>query len=90
MTQDTIPSDTSFIHTYQVGDKSILLDALLVFAELAMSEAGENPTKEQMIQAVKSAIRPQSLKDTLTNAEAFALSVRVSIHLRALGKDTAP
>lgn len=82
--------EDQFIKVFQVGDKEYKIDALLVFADMAMSSEAEGPTNEQIILSIKRALRPQSLAETLTDQEAFALSLRVSLSLKNLGKDIAP
>ena len=82
--------NNDFIMDYQVGDKTYRLDALLVLAELALTGSQENPSQEQLIAAIKSAIRPVEQAGTLTDAEAFALSLRVTMSLKSLGNVGAP
>jgi len=82
--------NNDFIMDYEVGDKTYRLDALLVLAELALTGSQENPSQEQLIAAIKSAIRPVEKAGTLTDAEAFALSLRVTMSLKSLGNVGAP
>lgn len=86
----TNKSNNDFIMDYEVGDKTYRLDALLVLAELALTGSQENPSQEQLIAAIKSAIRPVEQARTLTDAEAFALSLRVTMSLKSLGNVGAP
>lgn len=77
--------NTEFIFDYEVGDKTFRLDALLILAELAINNNHENPTTEHMIAAVKNAVRPIEQARTLTDTEAYALSLRVTMSLKAMG-----
>lgn len=80
----------SFIREYPVGDKSVRVDALLVLSELTLSGATENPSPDQLIEAVRSAIRPTEVASSLSKAEAHALSLRIMMSLKTLGNAGAP
>jgi len=83
-------NETQFISEYPVGDKAFKIDALLVLSELTLAGATDNPTSEQLIKAVKAAVRPVSDADLITNAEAHALALRVMMSLKQLGNAGAP
>ena len=86
-----LPLKNGFISNYQVGDKIIQIDELLVFSELSLSGTeGEPESPTKLIASVKKAIRPPELAETLTDGEAFALAVRVSLAIKELGKGIAP
>jgi len=86
-----LPLKNGFISNYQVGDKIIQIDELLVFSELSLNGTeGEPESPTKLIESVKKAIRPPELAETLTDGEAFALAVRVSLAIKELGKDIAP
>lgn len=82
--------ETQFISEYPVGDKAFKIDALLVLSELTLAGATDNPTSEQLIKAVKAAVRPVSDAEAITNAEAHALALRVMMSLKQLGNAGAP
>lgn len=82
--------ETQFISEYPVGDKTFKIDALLVLSELTLAGATDNPTSEQLIAAVKAAVRPASEAEAMTNAEAHALALRVMMSLKQLGNAGAP
>jgi hypothetical protein len=83
-------NETQFISEYPVGDKAFKIDALLVLSELTLAGATDNPTSEQLIKAVKAAVRPVSEAEAMTNAEAHALALRVMMSLKQLGNAGAP
>jgi hypothetical protein len=83
-------SDTTFIHEFTVGDKAFRIDALLVLSELTLAGADQDPTKEQLMAAVRSSIRPTEMAATLSDAEALALALRVTMSLKSLGNAGAP
>jgi hypothetical protein len=83
-------SDTTFIHEFTVGDKAFRIDALLVLSELTLAGADQDPTKEQLMAAVRSSIRPAEMAATLSDAEALALALRVTMSLKSLGNAGAP
>ncbi len=83
-------ADTAFIHEFAVGDKTFRLDALLVLSELTLAGAEQEPTKEQLMAAVRSSVRPQEMGAALSDAEALALSLRVTMSLKSLGNAGAP
>lgn len=83
-------SDTTFIHEFTVGDKTFRIDALLVLSELTLAGADQDPTKEQLMAAVRSSIRPAEMAATLSDAEALALALRVTMSLKSLGNAGAP
>jgi hypothetical protein len=83
-------NETQFISEYPVGDKAFKIDALLVLSELTLAGATDNPTSEQLINAVKAAVRPVSDAEAMTNAEAHALALRVMMSLKQLGNAGAP
>jgi hypothetical protein len=83
-------SDTTFIHEFSVGDKTFRLDALLVLSELTLSGADKEPSKEQLMAAVRSSVRPVEVASTLSDAEALALALRVTMSLKNLGNAGAP
>jgi hypothetical protein len=83
-------NETQFISEYPVGDKAFKIDALLVLSELTLAGATDNPTSEQLIKAVKAAVRPVSDAEAMTNAEAHALALRVMMSLKQLGNAGAP
>ena len=83
-------NETQFISEYPVGDKAFKIDALLVLSELTLAGATDNPTSEQLIKAVKAAVRPVSDAEAITNAEAHALALRVMMSLKQLGNAGAP
>jgi len=83
-------NETQFISEYPVGDKAFKIDALLVLSELTLAGATDNPTSEQLIKAVRSAVRPVSEAEAMTNAEAHALALRVMMSLKQLGNAGAP
>lgn len=86
-----LPLKNGFISNYQVGDKIIQIDELLVFSELSLNGTeGEPESPAKLIASVKKAIRPPEIAETLTDGEAFALAVRVSLAIKELGKDIAP
>jgi hypothetical protein len=82
--------DTTFIHEFTVGDKAFRIDALLVLSELTLAGADQDPTKEQLMAAVRSSIRPAEMAATLSDAEALALALRVTMSLKSLGNAGAP
>jgi hypothetical protein len=83
-------NETQFISEYPVGDKAFKIDALLVLSELTLAGATDNPTSDQLINAVKAAVRPVSDAEAMTNAEAHALALRVMMSLKQLGNAGAP
>ena len=83
-------TENQFIQEYPVGDKAFKIDALLVLSELTLAGATDNPTSEQLIKAVKAAVRPVSDAEAMTNAEAHALALRVMMSLKQLGNAGAP
>lgn len=83
-------NENQFISEYPVGDKAFKIDALLVLSELTLAGATDNPTSEQLIKAVKAAVRPVAEADAMTNAEAHALALRVMMSLKQLGNAGAP
>jgi len=83
-------ADTNFIREYGVADKTFRVDALLVLSELTLSGADAEPTKEQLVTALRKAIRPASDGEALTDAEALALALRVTMSLKQLGNAGAP
>jgi hypothetical protein len=83
-------NETQFISEYPVGDKAFKIDALLVLSELTLAGATDNPTSEQLIKAVRAAVRPVSDAEAMTNAEAHALALRVMMSLKQLGNAGAP
>jgi hypothetical protein len=83
-------TDTTFIREFPVADKTYRIDALLVLSELTLAGADQDPTKEQMVAAVRRAIRPVEAAETLSESEAFALSLRVMMSLKSLGNAGAP
>jgi|GEM_PF-5075039 hypothetical protein len=83
-------NETQFISEYPVGDKAFKIDALLVLSELTLAGATDNPTSDQLIKAVKAAVRPVSDAEAMTNAEAHALALRVMMSLKQLGNAGAP
>jgi len=86
-----LPLKNGFISNYQVGDKIFQIDELLVFSELSLNGTeGEPESPAKLIESVKRAIRPPESAGTLTDGEAFALAVRVSLAIKELGKDIAP
>lgn len=82
--------ESQFISTYKVGDKIVSVDALLVFSELTLANAGDNPTNEHLMAATKASIRPVADSETLTPAELLALSLRIAYTLKSLGNAGAP
>jgi uncharacterized protein related to proFAR isomerase len=83
-------TDSTFIHEFVVGDKTFRIDALLVLSELTLVGADQEPTKEQLMAAVRSSIRPPEMAGGLTDAEALALALRVTFSLKSLGNVGAP
>ena len=83
-------TENQFIQEYPVGDKVVKIDALLVLSELTMMGAEENPTRENLIQATRNAIRPQSEAESLSPTETLALALRVTMSLKSLGNAGAP
>lgn len=83
-------TDTAFIHEFTVGDKAFRVDALLMLSELTLAGADTEPNKEQLMAAVRSSIRPVEIAATLSNAEALALALRVTMSLKQLGNAGAP
>lgn len=83
-------NEIQFISEYPVGDKAFKIDALLVLSELTLAGATDNPTSEQLIKAVRAAVRPVSEAEAMTNAEAHALALRVMMSLKQLGNAGAP
>ena len=83
-------ADTTFIHEFSVGDKTFRLDALLVLSELTLAGADKEPTKEQLMAAVRSSVRPAEMAAGLSDAEALALALRVTMSLKHLGNAGAP
>lgn len=83
-------ADTTFIHEFSVGDKTFRLDALLVLSELTLAGAEQEPTKEQLMSAVRASIRPQEMAAGLSDSEALALALRVTMSLKHLGNAGAP
>lgn len=83
-------ADTTFIHEFSVGDKTFRLDALLVLSELTLAGAEQEPTKEQLMASVRASVRPQEMAASLTDAEALALALRVTMSLKHLGNAGAP
>jgi hypothetical protein len=55
-----------------------------------MMGAEENPTRENLIQATRNAIRPQSEAEALSPTETLALALRVTMSLKSLGNAGAP
>jgi hypothetical protein len=83
-------TENQFIQEYPVGDKAFKIDALLVLSELTLAGATDNPTSDQLINAVKAAVRPVCDSEAMTNAEAHALALRVMMSLKQLGNAGAP
>lgn len=82
--------ENNFIREYEVADKSYKIDALLVLSELTLSGAEQEPSKEQLIAAVRAAIRPAEAAASLSDSEALALALRVTMSLKQLGNAGAP
>lgn len=85
MAQNT---ETSFIMEFGVGSKTIQIDAFLVVSELTLS-GKEHPSNDDMIQSIRQAVG-EEVSGTLSDKECFALSLRVSLALKNLGKNIAP
>ncbi len=83
-------TENQFIQEYPVGDKAFKIDALLVLSELTLAGATDNPTSDQLIKAVKAAVRPVCDVESMTNSEAHALALRVMMSLKQLGNAGAP
>jgi hypothetical protein len=83
-------ADTNFIREYGVSDKTFKVDALLVLSELTLAGADAEPNTQQMMSAIRKAIRPASEAEALTDAEALALALRVTMSLKQLGNAGAP
>jgi hypothetical protein len=83
-------SNNDFIQEYAVGDKNFKVDSLLLLSLLTLSGAIEDPTPAAMIDSMRKAIRPIEDAANLLDEEAYALSLRIMMNMRALGKIGAP
>lgn len=72
-----------------VGSKQFTIDGMLVMAELALASNGE-PNNAQIIDVVRRCMQPSEPGATVTDAEALAIGLRVSMRLQQLGKALAP
>lgn len=86
----TVTPNSDFIGEYCVGDKTLRLDALLVLSALTIHGNVDNPSPEVLIKAVRRAVRPIEEAETLTDEEAYALSLRITMSLKSLGNAGAP
>jgi hypothetical protein len=82
-------TNDEFIISVQVAELQFQIDGLLVMAEIALTGTPE-PTNAQLIEIVKRCLRPKDQAGNVTDAEALAIGLRVSMKLRELGKALAP
>jgi hypothetical protein len=82
-------NNDDFNISVQVGEVQFQIDGLLVMAEIALTGVPE-PTNAQLIEIVKRCLRPKNQASAVTDAEALAIGLRVSMKLRDLGKALAP
>lgn len=75
--------------TVSVGPKNFSIDGMLVMAELALCGSNE-PSNGQIIDAVRKCLQPPEQVASLSDAEALAIGMRVSMRLQQLGKVIAP
>lgn len=75
--------------TVSVGQKQFSVDGMLVMAELALCNNGE-PNNAQIIEVIRKTLNPQEQAASLTDAEALAIGMRISMRLQQLGKALAP
>ena len=75
--------------TVSVGSKNFTIDGMLVMAELALN-GGSEPNNQQIIAVVRKCLEPADQAATITDAEALAIGLRVSMRLQHLGKALAP
>lgn len=80
--------ETDFIMEFGVGNRKILIDSFLVVSSLTLSGV-ETPSNENMVAAIRQAVG-QEISETLNDNECFALSLRVSLALKTLGKNIVP
>lgn len=74
--------------TVTVGTKEFTVDGMLVMAELALS--GSEPSNTHIITAVRRCLQPAEHATSLSDAEALAIGLRISMRLQQLGKALAP
>lgn len=74
--------------TVAVGSKEFTVDGMLVMAELALS--GNEPNNQQIITVVRNCLQPAEQAASLSDAEALAVGLRISMRLQQLGKALAP
>jgi hypothetical protein len=85
------PITDDFIFPVYVGAKQYKIDGMLVMAELALSGSGEmNTDNATLINVVRKCITSDGEPPVLTDAEALAIGLRVSMRLQNLGKGLAP
>jgi len=82
-------SGDDFNISVSVGDTQFTIDGLLVIAEVALTGVPE-PSNAQLIEIVRKCVRPKAASDSISDAEALAIGLRVSMKLRDLGKVLAP
>lgn len=73
-----------------VGPKEFQIDGMLVMAELALNSTGQEPNNAQIIEVVRRCLQPAEEAAKLTDAEALAIGMRISLRLQHLGKVVAP
>lgn len=78
-----------FQFTVTVNDKQVSVDGMLVMAEFALSTNGE-ANNAQVIDVVRKCVKPADVAQSLTDAEALALGLRISMRLQSMGKTLAP
>ena len=80
---------SDFNFTATVNDKQVSVDAMLFMAEMALGAPEENQNR-QLIEGVRRSVKPTEVAQGLTDAEALALGMRISMRLQQLGKALAP
>lgn len=78
-----------FCFTVRVNDKELSVDGMLIMAELRLSANAED-SDAHLIAAVRKCVRPADVAQSLTDAEALALGLRIGMRLQTLGKTLAP
>lgn len=84
-----IPATENFDFTVTVNDKKVTIDGSVVMAEFALLGAQE-PSNAQIMEVMRRCVRPLELLGNLSDAEVFAIYIRVGMRLQQLGKPLAP
>lgn len=83
------PATDNFDFTVTVNEKKVSIDGSVVMAEFQLLGQQE-PTNEQIMEVMRRCIRPVEMLGNLSDAEVFAIYIRVGMRLQQLGKPLAP